>query len=179
MSETLNDFTRNDSTRTATFSPREPNRVQTIGREHINFVLSQSRIDRDNARLLLHSSNTDSFHEMVIAQRRRTWFPPKKSPTRARSFHIISGSLCLVWLDQAAERVAGAIILKAGGTHMSARIPPDTYHADFPLSSEAVHLELSGLPKLPNDNVFPNDIAMSYWKKHLRPQALATLRNQR
>jgi len=116
---------------------------------------------------------------MVIVQRRVTWFPVKKSSSRTRSFFIISGALCVAWLDDVAEQVVGAVVLKAGGHFISVRVPPGIYHVDFPLSTTTAHLEsASAVSEAQRDVIFPPEQCEQRLKQLVRSMAIAFLRRQ-
>lgn len=116
--------------------------VKIIGTGHLKTIEEKSRFLKSNARILYHEENS-LMSEMLILQRRTTWFPPKRSPCQTRTFIILSGTLCVAWFDSDAKGVEGVAILNGKRGSPGIRISENVYHIDFPLTSESLHFETS------------------------------------
>ena len=99
---------------------------------------------RKNTRLCLHSSPDDPLHEMIIVQFWENFFPPKRHPTKAKSFHVLEGELgVFVFADDG--NVIDAARLKPKDS-IAYRVGAGLYHADIPLTDYSIHIETTTGP---------------------------------
>ena len=116
--------------------------VKIIETDHLKTIEGKSRFLKSNTRILYHEESS-LVSEMLILQRRTTWFPPKRSPCQTRTFIILSGTLCIAWFDSHAKNVIGVSVLNKEKGRPGVRISENVYHIDFPLTSESLHFETS------------------------------------
>ncbi len=91
-----------------------------------------------NARLSMHTSPQDDFHEMIIFQHRDQYYRPKKH-IRPKSFHMIEGEMAVfVFADDGS--VIDAQVLNTTESIMY-RVGANLFHTDVPLSAYVVHHE--------------------------------------
>ena len=117
----------------------------------------------------MHTKGDLCISEMVIAQLRHRFFPPKLHLNQNKSFTLLSGELGIYTFSTDGKLLDYAI-LKHGGIFYT-NVKKGTLHVDVPITNSAVHLEIiSGAPSKINDYVFP-----SWYQPDQRSQFLDSL----
>ena len=108
-----------------------------------------------NARICMHAKGDAYISEMVIAQLRHRFFPPKLHLSQNKSFTLLSGELG-VYTFSIDGKLLDYAILKRGEIFYT-YVKKGTLHVDVPISNSAVHLEvISGTQTENKDHVFPD-----------------------
>ena len=103
-------------------------------------------------RLLLHTSAQDTLHNMIIAMDNAKFVYPHKHE-KSESYHIIEGSLLLVYFKENGE-ISKFIVLSKKDTIIS-RVDRNQYHAIIALSDYAIFHEIRTGPfKTATDSFF-------------------------
>ena len=113
---------------------------------------------RQMARLCLHQGTEDRVHEMVIAFTRKAYVIPHRHLAKSESFHVIEGSLAVVFFDNDGD-VTNRIELGVSGSERSFlyRLNTSLWHMALPLSEYVIIHEVTGGPLLSEDTEHP------YW----------------
>jgi cupin fold WbuC family metalloprotein len=98
---------------------------------------------QSNVRLCLHTDPANPLQEMVIFQSALRYFPPKRH-MKAKSFAILRGALGIFWFDTTGQLLGAAALSEAGSR--ICRIDAGVFHADVPLTSTAIHHEVTTGP---------------------------------
>jgi cupin fold WbuC family metalloprotein len=116
-----------------------------------NIAIKENR----NSRVLLHSTNQDLVHEMIIFQHFKKFFPPKKHINKMKSFKIHEGELAIFIFDEKGKIIDFS---KLDGTNnIMYRVDPGHYHMDIPLTTQTIHFETTTGPFLGDtDNIVPH-----------------------
>jgi len=108
-----------------------------------------------NVRICLHDSPYDSFHEMLILERKGHSFGPHKHLDKGESWHFIRGEIAVFIFDDEG-RVTDRLIIGADH-HLVGRIGVAQWHMVVPLTELAIYHESKPGPYLGNsDSVFPD-----------------------
>ncbi len=108
--------------------------------------------DQASIRLCLHADPQSSFHEMVIAERRCSYYPPHQHRQREESIQVLEGRLAAVLFENDG-RIREIHLLEASGRFLL-RLAKGTYHFYLPLTECAVYYETKLGPYDEEDNVF-------------------------
>jgi len=118
------------------------------------------------SRLCVHKSHNDTVQEMIVALRKGFYVRPHKHIGKTESFHIIEGSIVVVFFDD-----TGKITRKIQMAHLGDnkpyiyRLSSETWHTALPLSNYIIFHEILCGPFDRTSSVFPdwapkeNDIA--------------------
>jgi cupin fold WbuC family metalloprotein len=110
------------------------------------------------ARYCLHHSVEDSVHEMIIALARDVYIRPHRHHYKCESFHVLEGSLEVVFFDDAGA-VTGRIRLAANGV-WGTRI----YRMNKPLwHCVLVHSEIAVIHETTQGPFVQNDCDYAAW----------------
>jgi cupin fold WbuC family metalloprotein len=110
--------------------------------------------EQRNSRVLLHASNQDLVHEMIIFQHFRNFFPPKKHNNKMKSFKIHEGELAIFIFDENGKVIDLSKL--DGKNNLMYRVGPGHYHMDIPLTPQTIHFETTTGPFLGDiDNIIP------------------------
>jgi cupin fold WbuC family metalloprotein len=157
--ENLNYFTQHKSAKTFTLFANESD-FKKIDFEILIALEKKAKLIGTNARICMHDFSGEHTNEMIIAQLRNCFFPPKLHTSKTKSFTILSGKLGVYTFDNYGN-ISDHIILEKGGV-VYTRIKSGTYHVDIPITPSAVHLEIiSGPPLIGNDLAYPDWYASS------------------
>jgi len=127
-----------------------------------------------DARISLHQSPDDNFHEMIILQHSGRYFRPHRHQGKGESCHIIQGTVAsFVFKDDGYIAESSVVGENAG---MIFRWGPTLWHTVIPVSNHAVYHESKPGPYLnQNDSIYPDwapngddpDAAATYMKNLL------------
>lgn len=147
-------FIRDHSARTFTLYAQES--IFSKLDKQIIFDLEAKAISLDtNARICMHPKGDIYISEMIIAQLRHCFFPPKFHANKNKSFTVLSGQLG-IYTFSIDGKLLDYAILKHGEIFYS-YIKRGTVHVDIPITRSAVHLEIiSGAPNKVDDHIFPS-----------------------
>lgn len=107
----------------------------------------------DNVRLSLHQDPESDFHEMIIFQHRNKYYRPKKHVSKAKSFHMIEGTMAVFVFDDAGNVIDAQVL--DGQKSIIYRVAANIFHTDIPLTDFVVHHESTLGPFLGDeDRVF-------------------------
>ena len=164
----LDKFTEDKSARTFTLFANESN-FKKINAEILIELEKKAKSIGTNARICMHNSFNDIANEMIIAQLRECFFPPKFHLNKNKSFTILSGKLGVYTFDVDGNLVDYTILGETGSVY--AYIKSGVYHVDIPITKSSVHLEIISGPNLTNtDLVHP-----TWYKPNLRQDFLDAL----
>lgn len=120
----------------------------------ISELQSIANKEQRNSRVLLHASNQDLVHEMIIFQHFRNFFPPKKHINKMKSFKIHVGELAIFIFDEDGKVIDLSKL--DGKKNLMYRVGPGHYHMDIPLTQQTIHFETTTGPFLGDlDNIIP------------------------
>ena len=119
----------------------------------VNEIKIMARETGENVRLSLHHSPDAFFHEMIIYQHRDKYYRPKKHVNKAKSFHMIEGTMAVFVFNDDGE-IRDTCVLDGKETIMY-RVDANVFHTDIPLTEYVVHHESTLGPFLgERDRVF-------------------------
>lgn len=124
-----------------------------VDRDLIDEIRKMALETGDNVRMSLHGGPESSFHEMIIFQHRDKYYRPKKHVDKAKSFHMIEGTMAVFVFNDDGS-LADACVLD-GKERFIYRVEAGLYHTDIPLTPFVVHHESTLGPfKGTDDRVF-------------------------
>lgn len=109
--------------------------VKTLDKKTINKLINS----KENRRICLHKKIQDLHQEMIIFQKRKNFFPPKKNTKSDQTFFIIEGSLQILIFNSEGKITEKIVLSKKNNIY--ARVKKNVYHCDIPLSKYSIHLE--------------------------------------
>ena len=123
-----------------------------------------------NSRICLHKGPEAPLHEMIICQRSDQAHPPKRHPSRDKTFLALRGILLVSIFNENGEIIkTWTLEPESKNRVFSVRIPSGVYHCDFALTETAVHLETTLGPFSPeNDREYlwhNNSDNLTMWNK--------------
>jgi len=149
----INFFTQEKSARTFTIFANHSN-FKKIPKQVINDLESRAISLNTNARICMHEKGDACISEMIIAQHRHSYFPPKLRFDTDISFTILSGSLGVYVFDNFGRVIDYSII--NGSDSPYCRVAKGCFHIDVPITPISVHLEVvSGITKNLSDLYHP------------------------
>lgn len=113
--------------------------VKLIDQQKIKKLISKTLKLKTNTRYCLHAKSGDKQQEMVVCQRKKNFFPPKKNLLSDQTFLIIKGKLLIIIFNDKGRIIKKTILSKDGVIY--ARVKKKIYHCDIPLSKVTIHLE--------------------------------------
>ena len=127
-----------------------------IGIEEIAMLKTAAAQDLlGRARICLHRSHDDNVQEMVIAFTRNSYIRPHKHKNKSESFHIIEGTLLVVFFDDSGSVVKSISMGPPGsGRSFLLRSVDSPWHTVVPFSDLVVIHETTTGPFSPDDNEF-------------------------
>jgi hypothetical protein len=140
--------------------------------DELNILVQVSEIEKKNSRVIL-SPQASSTTEMIIFQRRSTWFWPKKNASICRHFVVLAGKLCVACFSDCGKKIENVVILDSSKNNFSFRVSPDTFHVDFPITSTSLHLEVTEPTN--NPHIFLD--SQTFNRKNLRNKVLKYYRS--
>ena len=87
-------FVKDHSALTTSFFSAQP--VSALDQSDVMELGELSRQSGEPARYNLHGSAKDELHCMVIVQPGRTYSQPRMHPSKAKSFHLVSGDMVVI-----------------------------------------------------------------------------------
>lgn len=103
----------------------------------------------------MHPKGDWGISEMIIAQLRHCFFPPKLHIYQNKSFTVLSGQLGVYTFSDDGKLLDYAIL--EAGKLLYCYVKKGTIHVDVPITNSAVHLEIiSGSSVQMKDHVFPS-----------------------
>ena len=151
--------------------------IVLVDREKIEFLKRKAINNRrKRARLCAHKDTDDPVHEMIIVHARGNYIPPHKHINKSESFHLIEGSVDLVFFDDEGEIIRVLSMgSDASGKIFYYRIPESVYHSLIVTSDVVVFHEVTKGPFIRSETIFgawaphENDAeAAKIYMKHLR-----------
>jgi len=130
-------------------------RIVRLGAAQVAFLCEHAAASpRRRARICAHRGNDDSLHEMLIAVCADSYIRPHKHPNKIESFHIISGSVDVVLLDEAGE-IVEVIELGdlASGKPFYYRLADSLFHTLLIRNGVLVMHEVTNGPFVANETV--------------------------
>lgn len=115
-----------------------------ITRALIEQLRSRAEQTRKNIRLCLHKDPSAALQEMIILQWGNSFFPPKMHPHKAKSFLALDGELAVCIFNDSG--VVQKIHVLDPDQSCILRIEAGIYHADIPVTAQAIHLETTSGP---------------------------------
>jgi cupin fold WbuC family metalloprotein len=96
-----------------------------------------------NARICLHQSAEDTFHQMLILEWRGKSFPAHRHPTKSEGYHVLHGRMdVLLYAEDGVLRRRYELSVE----NPIARVGPQTFHALEIVSTYALYLESKSGP---------------------------------
>ena len=109
----------------------------------------------DSARICLHPTPDDPFHQMVIAQRLGMYCRPHRHTKKAEGCNIIEGELAFITFHENGD--VRSCVRLGDGRGIVARASADVYHMVLPLSPVCVYQESKPGPyTTTGDSQFPD-----------------------
>lgn len=100
------------------------------------------RAPRGRARVLLHPSSDDLFHEMVIALPRESCDVPHINFKSGKSFHVLRGEMAvMVFADDGSEVLPIRLGEASASPNRMVRLNEPRWHTIIPLSDRVVFVE--------------------------------------
>tara|TARA_B100001057_G_scaffold485295_1_gene564783 strand:+ start:313 stop:786 length:474 start_codon:yes stop_codon:yes gene_type:complete len=116
----------------------EQSSVIKIEKNQLGYIEQKLKNHR-SARLCLHRNIKDKHQEMIIAQKKFNFFPPKKNTESDQTFLILKGVLLIIIFDYKGNIKKK---IKLSNKHnLLARVKKNTFHCDIPISKFSIHLE--------------------------------------
>lgn len=110
---------------------------------------------RTNVRICLHASPDDSFHEMLILERKGYCFGPHRHLHKGESWHAVEGEIAVFTFDDEGRAKDYSVI--GGDHHLVGRIGVGQWHMVVPLTEYAIYHEAKPGPYLgAADSEFPD-----------------------
>ena len=107
-----------------------------------------------NVRLCLHDGPEAAFHDMIIFDRRNSYYAPHRHPTKAECWHVVEGAMA-AFVFGPQGTVLDAQRLEADGTFLY-RIDINMVHTVMPLTEYVIYHESKPGPFLPEgDSIVP------------------------
>ena len=110
-------------------------KTRVINKSNIDFLFKQL----SGSRICLHQNNHDPNQEMIIAQSKLKFYPPKKNLHTDQTFTIIRGKLLILIFDNKGKITQRHILSKKN--NIICRVKKGVYHCDIAISKKSVHLE--------------------------------------
>jgi len=113
-------------------------------------LLEAQKSERKRTHYNLHQSYNDPVQRMCIALQKGTYVRPHHHP-QANKWELIitlKGSIGLVVFDQSGVIIQKEV-LRAGDSLCGMELTPNTWHTIFPISKEAVIMEVKEGPYIP------------------------------
>ncbi len=109
----------------------------------------------ENARICLHPSPDDTFHDMIILEYKgKRYYRPHKHPQKPETIHIIDGKAIIV-IFSPDGKIKHSAILAEDDTRIF-RIAADNFHTVIPISNYVLYHESKPGPfKVTSDSVYP------------------------
>ena len=104
--------------------------IVTITSPDLSELLRMAELaPRRRIRLCAHQSIQDEIHEMIIYHPKGTYVQPHKHKAKEESFHLISGEIdCVILDDKGHVRTVLPMGSHSSGEIFYYRIPADTFH---------------------------------------------------
>ena len=97
------------------------------------------KLDKKFKRVCFHNNISDPHQEMLISQKKLSYYPPKKNILTDQTFLIIEGKLMILIFDSRGKILEKVILSKKD--NYLCRVKKNTYHCDVPLSNNTIHFE--------------------------------------
>lgn len=98
-----------------------------------------SKNNNTNSRFCFHKDVGDKHQEMIILQKKFSFFPPKKNTKSDQTFLILRGRLLILTFNKFGKVMTKNVLSK--DDNLLIRIKKNTFHCDIPLSKYTIHLE--------------------------------------
>ena len=132
--------------------------TRKIDQDLIRQLIQQaSDSPRLRSNINFHTEMDDPVQRLLIGLKKGTYVKPHHHPATNKWELLLAvhGEMCLVLFDELGV-IKEKITLHAGETVMGAEMPPGTWHTLYPVSEEAVFLEIKAGPYTPAE---PTDFA--------------------
>ena len=113
--------------------------VKEVNSKMLLKILNSSKKKNMNIRYCLHNKRNDKQQEMVICQKQKLFFPPKKNTKSDQTFLILYGKLLIIIFNSQGKIIKKIILSK--NNKIMARVKKNIYHCDIPLTNYSIHLE--------------------------------------
>jgi cupin fold WbuC family metalloprotein len=158
----LDKFAEDKSARTYTLLANDSN-FKIINEQILIDLEKKSKSIGTNARICMHDASKDHANEMIIAQLRKCFFPPKLHLIKNKSFTILSGKLGVYTFDIDGNLIDYIILGDRGSIYTY--IKSGVYHVDIPITQSSIHLEIISGP-----NLMSTDLVHPTWYKPIHRQ---------
>ncbi len=142
----MREFVEHHAARSPTYIAA--NNSRSFGRAEVDELVQRARA-AGVARVLLHRSIDERLHSMLVAQCSRTYWQPKRHKTKAKSFHIVRGSMLVAMFDELGN-VTYFEVLECED-RLSVLVPEGMFHTNIALTEVAVHHEVIQGPFAPDE----------------------------
>ena len=115
------------------------NNYKMINKKKLSTIKNFFLKTKENSRICLHQNIDDTHQEMIILQKKHSYFPPKKNIKSDQTFFIIEGQLMVIIFDNKGNIKSKIILSKKN--NLMLRVKKNTFHCDIPLSKFAIHYE--------------------------------------
>lgn len=128
--------------------------IRVLGPEDINLLIEKAQsLPGGVCRICLHRSPDDLLHEMLIAKRKDSTYPPHRHRAAEESHLILHGCVTLILFSETgAVRERIPLGEPGSGRAVYARIPAGVYHDIVVESDMYVDMETKIGPFDPDDN---------------------------
>lgn len=147
--------------------------LTVLGRADIDGLLARlPAAPRGRVRICAHASDDAPLHEMIIALAGGRYIRPHRHRGKAESFHLIQGTVDIVFFDEAGAITAVLPMTDAAGLGYY-RIDHDAYHTLVVRTAAAVYHEVTTGPFRRQDTEFApwspdeGDPAVASWLQDL------------
>ena len=139
-------FVENHAARSPTYIAA--NNSRSFGRAEIDELVQRARV-AGVARVSLHRSIHERLHSMLVAQCSLTYWQPKRHKTKAKSFHIVRGSMLVAIFDELGNVTYSEVL--ESEDRLSVLVPEGMFHTNIALTDMAVHHEVIEGPFVPDE----------------------------
>jgi len=148
-----NNFTVDSESKSLSFFNKNKENI-SVSSELIEDIKSLAFRDRINLRVNLHSSSSDTFHNMLIFQWKGTYIRPHKHLHKPETCHMIEGKQQQILLKDNGEIIDRSNL--SVNENLIYRIESNTYHTAYILSEYVLFHESKPGPFLfEDDSIFP------------------------
>ena len=97
------------------------------------------KLQKKFKRVCFHNNISDPHQEMLISQKKLSFYPPKKNISTDQTFLIIKGKLMILIFDSKGKILEKVLLSKK--KNYICRVKKNIYHCDVPLSNNTIHYE--------------------------------------
>lgn len=117
-------------------------------------IIESGKNNKCNARICLHNSPENNFHEMIVLEYSDKYYRPHKHLYKGESCHILRGKMAILYFGEEGELLNNAIL--GGKKNIICRVGVNCYHAILPLTKHVIYCESKPGPYLgEKDSIYP------------------------